>query len=302
MSAPWTDVERLFSPGRDYLVAQRTGAEMTGAPPRAPRGPGVRARRRRARGAGRCSRATTCAHRVDTLLDLIDELLLRPCYRLRRGGGGRRGAERPCVRRSPPRPGPLPEPARVRCCAAREVSAVHEGRCCDDGGVPMGDANGRTVGSGMRVLVAGAPASSALHPCRAAPRGRPRGHCARRFSTGSPANVAHLMRSSRFWLVEHDVALPFDYEVDRSLPPGVAGEPSRAGAGDPVRSTITNVMGTLHALCAPSGTARGSCWRRRATCMAIPRSTRSRRATSGGWTWSGCAPVTTRASAARSRW
>ncbi|WP_437714243.1 glycosyltransferase [Sorangium sp. So ce448] len=84
VSAPWTDVERLFSPGRDYLVA-RTGAEMTEhlrallADPEFARGVAEHGRRT-------VLARHTCAHRVDTLLDLIDELLLRPCYRLGEAG------------------------------------------------------------------------------------------------------------------------------------------------------------------------------------------------------------------------
>ncbi|WP_437599579.1 glycosyltransferase [Sorangium sp. So ce590] len=80
VSAPWTDAERLFSPGRDYLVA-RTGAEMT-EHLRA-----LLADADFARGVAEHGRRTvlsrhTCAHRADTLLDLVDELLLRPFYRL----------------------------------------------------------------------------------------------------------------------------------------------------------------------------------------------------------------------------
>ncbi|AUX38281.1 MULTISPECIES: glycosyltransferase [Sorangium] len=78
VSAPWTDAERLFSPGRDYLVA-RTGAEMTEHLRALLADPDF------ARGVAEHGRRTvlsrhTCAHRVDTLLDLIDELLLRPSF------------------------------------------------------------------------------------------------------------------------------------------------------------------------------------------------------------------------------
>ncbi|MGK3998142.1 CgeB family protein [Sorangium sp. So ce1024] len=74
VSAPWPDVERLLAPGRDYLVA-RTGAEMTEHLRALLSDPGY------ARGVAEHGRRTvlarhTCAHRVDTLLDLVDELLL----------------------------------------------------------------------------------------------------------------------------------------------------------------------------------------------------------------------------------
>ncbi|WP_437609009.1 glycosyltransferase [Sorangium sp. So ce834] len=78
VSAPWIDAERLFSPGRDYLVA-RTGAEMTEHLRALLADPDF------ARGVAEHGRRTvlsrhTCAHRVDALLDLIDELLLRPSF------------------------------------------------------------------------------------------------------------------------------------------------------------------------------------------------------------------------------
>ncbi|WP_433932200.1 glycosyltransferase [Sorangium cellulosum] len=76
VSAPWADAERLLSPGRDYLAA-RTGAEMTEHLRALLADPGF------ARGVAEHGRRTvlarhTCAHRVDTLLDLVDELLLSP--------------------------------------------------------------------------------------------------------------------------------------------------------------------------------------------------------------------------------
>ncbi|WP_437812837.1 CgeB family protein [Sorangium sp. So ce1078] len=83
VSAPWTDAERLFSPGRDYLVA-RTGAEMAEHLRALVSDPDF------ARGVAEHGRRTvlarhTCAHRVDTLLDLVDELLLRPSFWLAGG-------------------------------------------------------------------------------------------------------------------------------------------------------------------------------------------------------------------------
>ncbi|XYH97848.1 glycosyltransferase [Sorangium sp. So ce1128] len=80
VSAPWPDAERLFSPGRDYLVA-RAGAEMKEHLRALLSDPDY------ARGIAEHGRRTvlarhTCAHRVDTLLDLVDELLLPPSLRL----------------------------------------------------------------------------------------------------------------------------------------------------------------------------------------------------------------------------
>jgi spore maturation protein CgeB len=72
VSTPWTDSERLFEAGRDYLVA-RDGAEMQRQLRR------VLEDREAARALGAAGRATilarhTCAHRVDQLLGIVGEL------------------------------------------------------------------------------------------------------------------------------------------------------------------------------------------------------------------------------------
>jgi spore maturation protein CgeB len=75
ISAPWDDAENLFSPGEDYLVA-RNGTEMR---------EGIRAlladpktaRRMAERGRETILSRHTCAHRVDELLRIVEELHLR---------------------------------------------------------------------------------------------------------------------------------------------------------------------------------------------------------------------------------
>ena len=76
------------------------------------------------------------------------------------------------------------------------------------------------------------------------------------FSTGSPDNVAHLLPDPRFSLVEHDVVEPFDHDVDRIYNLASPASPVHYQR-DPVRTTITNVVGSLRALeCAERRGAR----------------------------------------------
>lgn len=67
------------------------------------------------------------------------------------------------------------------------------------------------------------------------------------LSSGSWANVKHLEREPRFVFEEHDVARPFRAEVDAVYHLALPSSRVRVEA-DPVRGTVTNVMGTLHAL------------------------------------------------------
>jgi UDP-glucuronate decarboxylase len=120
----------------------------------------------------------------------------------------------------------------------------------------MGDANEGSGNGGMRVLVTGGAGFVGSHLCERLLAEGNEVIALDDFSTGSPDNVAHLMRSSRFWLVEHDVTTAFDYEVDRLYNLASPASPARYQE-DPVRTTITNVVGTLHALlCAERHGAR----------------------------------------------
>ncbi|MBN1237460.1 MAG: glycosyltransferase, partial [Gammaproteobacteria bacterium] len=66
ISAPWSDAEGLFAPGRDYLIA-RTGDEMKEAMRSVVSDPDLAAALA-ASGLDRIRRRHTCAHRVDELL------------------------------------------------------------------------------------------------------------------------------------------------------------------------------------------------------------------------------------------
>jgi spore maturation protein CgeB len=73
VSAPWDDAEGLFTPGEDFLVA-RDGAEMRGHLRALLDDPDA-ARRMAERGRATVLARHTCAHRVDELLAIHDELV-----------------------------------------------------------------------------------------------------------------------------------------------------------------------------------------------------------------------------------
>jgi spore maturation protein CgeB len=72
VSAPWDDSEQLFTPGRDFLVAQ-SGAEVRAHLQRLFREPGFAAELA-AHGLATIRARHTCAHRVDELLRILREL------------------------------------------------------------------------------------------------------------------------------------------------------------------------------------------------------------------------------------
>ncbi len=67
------------------------------------------------------------------------------------------------------------------------------------------------------------------------------------LQTGSLANIAHLRRHRRFAFVEHDVTEPFHALVDRIFVLACPASPPRYQE-DPVKTTLTSVLGTLNAL------------------------------------------------------
>jgi spore maturation protein CgeB len=73
VSAPWDDIEGLFRPGQDYLVA-RTGTEMTRALRAVLRDRALANSLSRS-GRERVLRRHTCAHRVDELMAIHGELV-----------------------------------------------------------------------------------------------------------------------------------------------------------------------------------------------------------------------------------
>lgn len=67
------------------------------------------------------------------------------------------------------------------------------------------------------------------------------------LQTGSLENVAHLRKHPRFAFIEHDVVDPFHVPADRIYNLASPASPPHYQA-DPVKTTLTNVLGTLNAL------------------------------------------------------
>ena len=71
--------------------------------------------------------------------------------------------------------------------------------------------------------------------------------CVDNFFTGAERNVAHLRAHPRFTLRQHDVTEPLDVPVDRIFNLACPASPVHY-QHDPVRTTRTSVLGTLHML------------------------------------------------------
>jgi UDP-glucuronate decarboxylase len=98
-----------------------------------------------------------------------------------------------------------------------------------------------------RILVTGGAGFIGSHLCDRLLRG---GHdvlCVDNFLTGSKANVAHLLDSRHFEVMEHDVTSPLQVEVDQIYNLACPASPVHYQA-DPVRTTKTSVMGAINML------------------------------------------------------
>lgn len=98
-----------------------------------------------------------------------------------------------------------------------------------------------------RVLVLGGAGFVGSHLCdRLIERGD-RVYCLDNLQTGRLQNIGHLLSHDRFTFVEHDVVEAFHLDVNRIYNLACPASPPHYQA-DPVKTTLTSVLGTLNAL------------------------------------------------------
>ena len=99
----------------------------------------------------------------------------------------------------------------------------------------------------MRIVVTGGAGFLGSHLCE---RMLAEGHevvAVDNLMTGARENIAHLLDSGRFRLLEHDVTKPYDLPADRIYNLACPASPPHYQR-DPVHTMLTSVLGALHGL------------------------------------------------------
>lgn len=100
---------------------------------------------------------------------------------------------------------------------------------------------------GRKTLVAGGAGFIGSHLCDRLLDAGASVICLDNLSTGSMANIAHLLSDSRFRFVEHDVTQPVDLEVDEIFNLACPASPVQYQK-DPIATMQTSVLGAINLL------------------------------------------------------
>jgi UDP-glucuronate decarboxylase len=98
-----------------------------------------------------------------------------------------------------------------------------------------------------RVLVTGGAGFLGSHLCERLLDGGDEVICLDNFYTGSKSNIAHLLSNPMFTVLEHDITNPLFLQVDEIYNLACPASPIHYQY-DPVHTTKTSVMGTIHML------------------------------------------------------
>ena len=99
----------------------------------------------------------------------------------------------------------------------------------------------------MQILVTGGSGFIGSHLCEKLLK---KGHdviCVDNFYTGQKANIAHLLKDTRFEIIRHDITFPIYLEVDQIYNLACPASPIHYQY-DPVQTTKTNVHGAINIL------------------------------------------------------
>tara|TARA_E500000178_G_scaffold4341_1_gene4505 strand:+ start:94 stop:1023 length:930 start_codon:yes stop_codon:yes gene_type:complete len=99
----------------------------------------------------------------------------------------------------------------------------------------------------MQILVTGGSGFIGSHLCEKLLK---KGHdviCIDNFYTGQKANIAHLLKDTRFEIIRHDITFPIYLEVDQIYNLACPASPIHYQY-DPVQTTKTNVHGAINIL------------------------------------------------------